>query len=113
MPFRFPRRSFHGGRNIYTYSLDSLPADDGLPRDPTSVRFRSIAAILLGGIRRCAALDGDFDQLLTKDEPILDNLGDSLVESLDFVSDKPHSVSDVSKTLGFWAERDIHNGGNL
>ena len=113
MPFRFPQRSFHGGRTIDAYSLDSLPADDGLPRDPTSVRFRSIAAILLRGIRRCAALEGDSDQLLTEDKPVLDNLGDSLLEPLDFVFHKPLSVSDVSKTLGFGEEQDIQNGGNL
>jgi hypothetical protein len=61
MPFRFPQRSFHGGRTIDAYSLDSLPADDGLSRDPTSVRFRSIAEILLRGIKRCVANDRDLN----------------------------------------------------
>lgn len=111
MPFRFPQQSFHGGRTIDAYSLDSLPADDGLPRDPTSVRFRSIAEILLRGIKRCAALDGDSDQLLTEDEPVLGNLGDSSPEPLDFVFHKPLSVSDVSETPGFGEERDIQYGG--
>jgi len=111
MSFRFPQRSFHGGRTIDAYSLDSLPADDGLSRDPTSVRFRSIAEILLRGIKRCVALDGDSDQLLTEDEPVSGNLGDSSPEPLDFVFEKPLSVSDVSETPGFGEERDIQNGG--
>ncbi len=46
------------------------------------------------------------------DEPVLDKLGDSLPEPLDFVSDKPLSVSDVSKTPGFGDAKDIQNGGN-
>jgi hypothetical protein len=112
MLFRFPRRSFHGGRTIDAYSLDSLPADDQLPNDPTSVRFRSIAAILLRGIRRCAALVGDSDQFLTEVEPVLGNLGHSLPEPLAFVSNKPVSVSDVSKAPGFGDDQDIQNGGN-
>ena len=113
MPFRFPRQSFHGGRTIVANSLDSLPADDDLPRDPTSVRFRSIAAILLRGIHRSAAPAGDSDQFLTEDVPDSDNLGDSLPEPLDLVFHKPLSVSDVSETLGFGDERDIQNGGSL
>ena len=116
MPFRYPRRSFHGGRTIDAYSLDSLPADDGLPRDPTSVRFRSIAEIVLRGIRRCVAADREQDrnssQFSDADEPVLDKLGDSLPDPLDFVSDKPLSVSVVSKTLGFVDGQVIQNGGN-
>ncbi len=115
MPFRYPRRSFHGGRTIDAYSLDSLPADDGLPRDPTSVRFRSIAEIVLRGIQRCVAADREHDrnssQFSDADEPVLDKLGDSLPEPLDFVSDKPLSVSDVSKTPGFGSDRNIQEGG--
>ena len=116
MPFRFPRRSFHGGRTIDAYSLDSLSADDGLPRDPASVRFRSIAEIMLQGIRRCVTadreLDGVSERISNTDEPVLDNLGDSLPEPLAFVSDKPLSVSGVSKTPGFGDAQDIQNGGN-
>ncbi len=116
MPFRFPRRSFHGGRTIDTYSLDSRSRDGDLPSDPETVRFRSIAEILLRGIRRCVAadhdLDSDSDEFPKTEKPVLDNLGDSLPEPLDFVFDKPLSVSNVSKTLGFEEDRDIQNGGN-
>jgi hypothetical protein len=42
---------------------------------------------------------------------VLDNLGDSLPEPLDFVSDNPLSVSHVSETLGFGDAQDIQNGG--
>ena len=115
MPFRFPQRSFHGGRTIDAYSLDSLPADDGLSRDPTSVRFRSIAEILLRGIKRCAAEDRDLnadpEQTSNANEPVLGNLGDSSPEPLDFVSDTPLSVSDVSETPGFGSDRNIQEGG--
>lgn len=117
MPFRFPQRSFYGVRTIDAYSLDSLSADDGLPRDPASVRFRSIAEIMLRGIHRCVAadreLDGVSERISNTDEPVLDNLGDSLPEPLAFVSNKPLSVSDVSKTLGFGDGQDIQNGGSL
>lgn len=115
MPFRFPRSSFHGGRIIDAYSLDSLPADDQLPNDPTSVRFRSIAEILLRGIRRCVAedrdLSADSEQCPNTDQPVLGNLGDSLPEPLDFFFEKPLSVSHVSKTLGFGDAQDMQNGG--
>jgi hypothetical protein len=115
MPFRFPRSSFHGGRIIDAYSLDSLPADDQLPNDSTSVRFRSIAEILLRGIRRCVAenrdLNADPERTSDTEEPVLGNLADSLPEPLDFVSDKPLSVSHVSKTPGFGDVQDIQNGG--
>ena len=117
MPFRFPRRSFHGGRTIDAFSLNSVPADDGLPRDPASVRFRSVAEIMLRGIHRCVAADrelaGDPSTISAQDEPVLDNLGDSLPEPLAFVSDKPLSVSDVSKTLGFGDGQYTQNGGSL
>lgn len=117
MPFRFPRSSFHGGRIIDAYSLDSLPADDDQPNDPASVRFRSIAEILLRGIRRCVAedrdLNADLERTSNTDEPVLGNLGDSLPEPLDFVFEKPLSVSHVSKTLGFGDAQDIQNGGKL
>ena len=116
MPFRFPRRSFHGGRTIDAFSLNSLPADDGLPRDPASVRFRSVAEIMLRGVRRCVAADNDISdetsRILAQEKPVLDNLGDSLPEPLDFVSDKPLSVTDVSKTPGFGDGQDIQNGGS-
>jgi hypothetical protein len=116
MPLRFPRRSFHGGRTIDAFSLNTLPADDGLPRDPASVRFRSIAEILLRGIRRCVAADRDLSdetsQNSAQDQPVLDNLGDSLPEPLAFVSDNPLSVSHVSKAPGFCDAQDIQNGGN-
>jgi hypothetical protein len=115
MPFRFPRSSFHGGRIIEAYSLNSLPADDQLPNDPTSVRFRSIAEILLRGIRRCVAedrdLNADSERSPNTDQPVLGNLGDSLPEPLDFVFENPLSVSHVSKTLGFGDAQDMQNGG--
>ncbi len=115
MPFRFPRRSFHGGRIIDAYSINSLPADDEQPNDPASVRFRSIAEILLRGIRRCVAEDRDLiidsERSSKTDEPVLGNLGDALPEPLDFVFEKPLSVSHVSKTLGFGDAQDMQNGG--
>ena len=116
MPFRFPRRSFHGGRTIDVFSFNTLPAEDGLPRDPVSVRFRSVAEIMLCGIRRCVAADHNLSdessEISAQDKPVLDNLGDSLLEPLDFVSDKPLFVSHVSKTPGFGDGQDIQNGGN-
>ena len=114
MPFRVPRRSFHGGRTIDVFSFNTLPAEDGLSRDPASVRFRSVAEIMLRGIRRCVAADHDLgdesSEISAQDQPVLDNLGDSLPEPLDFVSDKPLSVSVVSKTLGFGDERNMEGG---
>ena len=111
MPFRFPRRSIYGGGIIDAFSFDTLPADNELPSDPESVRFRSIAEILLRGIHRCVAADRDFgdesSEISVMDEPVLGNLGDSLPEPLAFVSDKPLSVSRVSKTLGFGDAQDI------
>ena len=116
MLFRFPRSSFHGGRIIDAYSPDSLAADDDHPNDSASIRFRSIAAIMLCGIQRCVAADRELNDessdLSTQEKPVLGNLGDSLPEPLDFVSDKALSVSDVSKTLGFGDAQDTQNGGN-
>ncbi len=105
MPLRFPPRSFQGGRTIDAYSLDTLPNQGELASDPASVRFRSVAEIMLRGIRRCVAADRELDdessQILAQERPVLDNLEDSLPEPLDFVSDKPLSVSRVSGTSGF------------
>jgi hypothetical protein len=88
---------------------------DDLPCDAASVRRRSIAAILLRGILRCIAADrepkDDLDPGSAQGEPVLDNLGDSSPEPLDFVSDKPLSVSDVSETPGFGGDRIIQEGG--
>lgn len=71
---------------------------------------------MLRGIQRCVAADREFDdessEISAQDEPVLGNLGDSLPEPLDFVSDKALSVSCVSKTLGFGDAQDIQNGGN-
>ena len=71
--------------------------------------------ILLRGIRRCIAADrelnDDLDPGSAHDEPVLGNLGDSLPEPLDFVSDKPLSVSDVSETPGFGGDGNIQEGG--
>ena len=115
MPLRLPSRSFYGARTIDAHFLNSLSAEGDLPRDPATIRFRSIAEILLLGIRRCVVAErkpcGDSDQLSATNQPVLDNLGDSLPEPLDFVFDKPLSVSNVSETLGFGADRDIRNGG--
>ena len=115
MPLRLPRRSFHGAGTIDANSLDSRTDDDDLPCDSASVRQRSIAAILLRGIRRCIAakrqLNDDLDSISEQEKPVLDNLGDSLPEPLDFVFDKPLSVSNVSETLGFETDRSIQNGG--
>lgn len=87
-----------------------------MPNDPASVRFRSIAEILLRGVRRCIAedrdLNADLERTSNTDEPVLANLGDSLPKPLAFVSDKPLSVSRVSKTLGFGDAQDTQNGGN-
>ena len=116
MPFRFPRRSFHGDGTIDTYSLNSLPAEDGLPRDPALVRFRSVAEIMLRGIRRCVAADHDLSdessEITAQEKRVLGNLGNSLPEPLDFVFENPLSVSHVSKALGFGDAQDIQNGGN-
>jgi hypothetical protein len=116
MPLRFPRRSRYGDGTIDAFSFDTLPEDDELPRDPALVRFRSIAEIMLRGIQRCVAADREFvdesSEISAQDEPVLGNLGDSLPEPLDFVSDNSLSVSRVSKTLGFGDAQDIQNGGN-
>lgn len=116
MPIRFPRRSSYGDGIIDAFSFDTLPEDGELPRDPASVRFRSIAEIMLRGIQRCVAADREFDdessEISAQDEPVLGNLGDSLPEPLAFVSNNPLSVSHVSKTPGFGDAQDIPNGGN-
>ena len=116
MPFRFPRRSSYGGGIIDAFSFDTLPADNELPNNPASVRFRSIAEIMLRGIQRCVASDrelqGESERTSSPDETVLGNLGDSLPEPLAFVSDKALSVSHVSKTLGFGDAQDTQNGGN-
>jgi hypothetical protein len=57
-------------------------------------------------------LNDESIEISEQDKPVLDNLGDSLPKPLDFVSDKPLSVSDVSKTPGFGDEQGIQNGGN-
>ena len=115
MPFRFPPRSIYGARIIDANYLDSSPNVGNLSRDPATVRFRSIAEILLRSIRRCVAadreLDGDSEQFSNTEKPVLDNLANSLPEPLDFASDKPLSVCHVSQTLGFGAKPDIHSGG--
>ncbi len=75
-----------------------------------------IYVFMLRGIRRCVAedreLQGDSGRTSSPDEAVLGNLGDSLPERLDFVSDKALSVSHVSKTPGFGDAQDIQNGGN-
>jgi len=72
--------------------------------------------ILLRGIHRCIAADRELNDdrspISAQVEPVLGNLGDSLPEPLDFVSDKPLSVSDVSEAPGFGGDQDIQNGGN-
>ncbi len=116
MPFRFPRRSSYGDGIINAFSFDTLPDDGERPADPVSVRFRSIAEILLRGIQRCVAADREFDaessEIAAQDQPVLGNLGDSLPEPLAFVSNKALSVSHVSKTPGFGDAQDTQNGGN-
>ena len=116
MPFRFLRRSSYGGGIIDGYSFDTLHDDGNLPGDPTSVRFRSIAEIMLRGIQRSVAADhelqGESRRTSGPNEPVLGNLGNSLPEPLAFVSDKALSVSRVSKTPGFGDAQDIQNGGN-
>lgn len=51
-------------------------------------------------------LQGETGRTSGPDERVLGNLGDSLPERLDFVSDKALSVSPVSKTLGFGNAQD-------
>ena len=115
MLFRFPPRSFYGARIIDANSIYSSPKLGNLSRDPATVRFRSIAEILLRSIRRCVTadreLDGDLEQFSDTEKPVLDNLANSLPEPLDFASDKPLTVSHVSQTPGFGAKPDIHSGG--
>ena len=71
--------------------------------------------LLLRGIRRCIAADRELNDarspISAQVEPVLGNLGDSLPEPLDFVSDKPLSVSDVSEAPGFGGDRNIQEGG--
>jgi hypothetical protein len=115
MPLRFPLGSTYGDGTIDVFSFDTLPNDGERPADPASVRFRSIAGILLRGIQRCVAADREFDddssEISVMDEPDLGNIGDSLPEPLEFVSDNPLSVSDVSETPGFVGDRIIQEGG--
>ena len=91
MPIRFPRRPSYGDGIIDSFSFDTLPDEGELPRDPASVRFRSIAEIMLRGIHRCVAADrelqGETERFFNEGQPVLGNLGDSLPEPLDFVSD--------------------------
>ena len=114
MPLWLPRRTFYGARTIDANSLDSRSIDEDLPRDAASVRRRSIAAILLRCIRRCIATDrqlnDDSSPISKQVEPVLDNLENSLPEPLDFVFDKPLSVSHVSETPGFGTDQDIQKG---
>jgi hypothetical protein len=49
MQLRFPRRSSYGDGTIDAFSFDTLPNDGERPADPVSIRFRSIAEILLRG----------------------------------------------------------------
>jgi hypothetical protein len=71
--------------------------------------------ILLRGIRRCIAADRELNDdqrpISAQDEPVLGNLEDSLPDPLDFVSDKPLSVSDVSETRGFGGAGNTQEGG--
>lgn len=102
MLFRLPPRSFYGGRIIDASNRpeaggvrpeEMLPSGSSQQCDPATVRFRSIAEILLRGIRRCVATDrelnGDSEQFSNTEKPALDNLGDSLPEPLDFASAPP------------------------
>jgi hypothetical protein len=110
MPFRLLRLFIYGDGTIDAYPFDTLPAFD----DPASVRFRSVGEIMLRGIQRCVAADRELNdessEISAQEKPVLGNLGDSLPEPLDFVSNKPLSVSDVSKTPGFGDVQDIQNG---
>lgn len=71
---------------------------------------------MLRGIHRCVDADrelqGPTERFSNEAQPVLGNLGDSLPEPLDFVSDKALSVSDASKTPGFGDAQDTQNGGN-
>jgi hypothetical protein len=114
--FRLPPRSLLESTTIDANSLGSRPYVDKLPCDAASVRRRSIALILLRGIRRCIAADRDLSDDPTsdsaQDEPVLGDLGNSLPEPLDFFSDEPFSVSDVSETRGSDGDRTIQSEGN-
>ena len=102
----------HNHRRLF---FETRPYEDDLPCDAASVRHRSIAVILLRGIRGCIAADreltDDRGTISAQDEPVLDNLGDSSPEPRDLAFDNPLSVSHVSKTPGFGDDRDIKNGG--
>jgi hypothetical protein len=71
---------------------------------------------MLRGVQRCVDADRELQDESGRTsgpgKPVLGNLGDSLPEPLDFVSDKALSVSHVSKTLGFGDALDTQNGGN-
>jgi hypothetical protein len=46
---------------FFRWNIVSSPNVNDLSRDPATVRFRSIAEILLRGIRRCVAADRELD----------------------------------------------------
>jgi hypothetical protein len=56
-------------------------------------------------------LNDDLAPGSAQDEPVLGNLGDSSPQPLDFVSDNPLSVSDVSETPGVGGDRNTQEGG--
>jgi hypothetical protein len=97
MVFRLPPRSFLWSTASDANSLDSRPYVDHLPCDAASVRRRSIAVVLLRGIPRCHAADRDVNDDLppvtAQNEPVSGNLGGSLPDPLDFVSDKALTMS--------------------
>ena len=100
-----PSVVFLWSQTIEAQSLNSLSPDD-FSNDPESDRLRSIAEILLKGIRRCAKASASSEQIPATDQAVLDNLGDFLPKPLDFAAQTPLTVSYVSKTLGFGADRD-------
>ena len=75
MPLRFLQRSNYGDGTIDAFSFDTLPNDGELLADPASVRFRSIAEIMLRGIQRCVAADRELQdesgRTSSPDEPVL------------------------------------------
>jgi hypothetical protein len=57
MPLRCPRGYIYGDGTIDAYSFDSLLENGEPPADPVSVRFRSIAEIMMRAIQRCVAAE--------------------------------------------------------
>lgn len=71
-------------------AISSLDVPAGTLTNAETVRFQAIAAILARGVGRVRRAT----DLLPTDEPVSDNLADSLPERLEIAGERPLSVSD-------------------